>query len=261
MIKNHIDKNSGVISNSDLPKILVVMPMVNEAGNIDRIVPAVLDIGPEFHVLICEDESIDRTPELAVKLAESNPDRVFVIHGKREGIGPAYVRGFKWALERDFEMIFEMDADFSHKPEYLRPMAGLIASGKADMVVGSRRVKGGGVKNWGLYRKLLSRGGSIYTRIITGLPVRDATAGFVVYRRKVLEHIDPSRLSAGGYAFQIETKFQTWKAGYKIVEYPIIFPDRTIGETKLTKNIIKEAIIMVWKLRFGKMNKVSERVR
>ncbi|HHS50625.1 MAG TPA: polyprenol monophosphomannose synthase [candidate division Zixibacteria bacterium] len=239
----------------DLPKILVVMPMVNEEGNITKIVPEVLRQGDEFHVLICEDESTDRTPELAEQLAVEHSGRVFVIHGKRAGLGPAYVRGFKWALERDYELVFEMDADFSHKPEYLRPMAEIIARGEADMVVGSRRVGGGGVENWGLYRKLLSWGGSIYTRLITGLPVKDATAGFVVYRRDVLEHIDPSKLSAGGYAFQIETKFQTWKAGYRIVEFPIIFPDRVIGETKLTKAIIKEAFTMVWKLRFSDSKK------
>ncbi len=235
-----------------LPKTLVVMPMVNEEGNIERIVPVVLQTDPQFNVLICEDESTDRTGEIAEDLARQYPDRVFVIHGKRQGLGPAYVRGFNWALERDYQLIFEMDADFSHQPKYLRPMAELAASDKADMVVGSRRVNGGGVENWGLYRRLLSWGGSFYTRMITGLKVKDATAGFVVYNREVLEHIDPSKLSAGGYAFQIETKYQVQKLGYKIVEYPIIFPDREIGDTKLTKKIITEAFTMVWKLRFGK---------
>ncbi|MGC9314337.1 MAG: polyprenol monophosphomannose synthase [bacterium] len=235
-----------------LPKTLVVMPMVNEEGNIERIVPVVLETSPSFNVLICEDESTDRTGEIAEDLARQYPDRVFVIHGKRQGLGPAYVRGFKWALERDYQLIFEMDADFSHQPKYLRPMAELAASDKADMVVGSRRVNGGGVENWGLYRRLLSWGGSFYTRMITGLKVKDATAGFVVYNREVLEHIDPSKLSAGGYAFQIETKYQVQKLGYKIVETPIIFPDREIGDTKLTKKIITEAFTMVWKLRFGK---------
>jgi len=237
---------------NSLPKILVVMPMVNEQGNIERIVPEVLKQGPEFHILICEDESTDETPQIADSLAKENPERVFVLHGKREGLGPAYVRGFHWALDRDFQMVFEMDADFSHKPEYLRPMAELIASGEADMVVGSRRVPGGGVENWGFYRKMLSGGGSLYTRMITGLPVKDATAGFVVYKREVLESIDPSRLSSGGYAFQIETKYQVWKRGYTIVEYPIIFPDRKVGQTKLNKKIISEAITMVWKLKFSK---------
>jgi dolichol-phosphate mannosyltransferase len=240
-----------------LPKTLVVMPMVNEAGNIEKIVPAVLEQGPEFHVLICEDESKDATPRLADELSSKLAGVVFVIHGKREGLGPAYVRGFKWALERDYDLIFEMDADFSHKPEYLRPMAELASSEEADMVVGSRRIKGGGVENWGFYRKLLSWGGSVYARLITGLPVKDATAGFVVYKRRVLEHIDPSKLSAGGYAFQIETKYQAWKLGYKIKEFPIVFPDRKIGETKLTKKIISEAIVMVWRLKFGKAGKVS----
>ncbi len=235
-----------------LPKTLVVMPMVNEEGNIERIVPVVLQTDPQFSVLICEDESTDRTGEIAEDLARQYPDRVFVIHGKRQGLGPAYVRGFNWALERDYQLIFEMDADFSHQPKYLRPMAELAASDDADMVVGSRRVNGGGVENWGLYRRLLSWGGSFYTRLITGLKVKDATAGFVVYNREVLEHIDPSKLSAGGYAFQIETKYQVQKLGYKIVEFPIIFPDREIGDTKLTKKIITEAFTMVWKLRFGK---------
>jgi len=235
-----------------LPKTLVVMPMVNEEGNIERIVPVVLQTDPQFSVLICEDESTDRTGEIAEELARQYTDRVFVIHGKRQGLGPAYVRGFNWALERDYQLIFEMDADFSHQPKYLLPMAELAASDKADMVVGSRRVNGGGVENWGLYRRLLSWGGSFYTRMITGLMVKDATAGFVVYNREVLEHIDPSKLSAGGYAFQIETKYQVQKLGYKIVEFPIIFPDREIGDTKLTKKIITEAFTMVWKLRFGK---------
>jgi len=239
----------------ELPKTLVIMPMVNEEQNIEEIIPAVMECGPEFHILICEDDSTDATPELADMLSKHYEGKVFVLHGRREGLGPAYVRGFQWALERDFQLIFEMDADFSHRPEYLRPMAKLAASDEADMVVGSRRVKGGGVENWGLYRKLLSWGGSIYTRFITGLPVKDATAGFVVYNREVLEHIDPSKLSAGGYAFQIETKYQVWRRGYKIVEYPIIFPDRLKGETKLTKGIIGEAILMVWKLKFGKTGK------
>ncbi|HDR90939.1 MAG TPA: polyprenol monophosphomannose synthase [candidate division Zixibacteria bacterium] len=235
-----------------MPKTLIVMPMVNEEGNIERIVPIVLQTDPQFSVLICEDESTDRTGEIAEGLARQYPDRVHVIHGKRQGLGPAYVRGFKWALERDYQLIFEMDADFSHQPKYLRPMAELAARNDVDMVVGSRRVKGGGVENWGLYRRLLSWGGSFYTRMITGLKVKDATAGFVVYNREVLEHIDPSKLSAGGYAFQIETKYQVQKLGYKIVETPIIFPDREIGDTKLTKKIITEAFTMVWKLRFGK---------
>ncbi len=235
-----------------LPKTLVVMPMVNEEGNIERIVPAVLNVAPEFHVLICEDESTDRTGEIAEELSQEYPDRVFVIHGKRQGLGPAYVRGFNWALQHDYKLIFEMDADFSHQPKYLRPMAELAANDDIDMVVGSRRVKGGGVENWDLFRRLLSWGGSFYTRMITGLKVRDATAGFVVYSREVIEHIDPSKLSAGGYAFQIETKYQVQKLGYKIVEYPIIFPDREVGDTKLTKAIITEAFTMVWKLRFRK---------
>ncbi len=242
-----------------ISNILVVMPMVNEEGNIGRIVPAVLEQGPEFNILICEDESTDRTPELAEELSRKYPDRVSVIHGKREGLGPAYVRGFKWALERDYKLIFEMDADFSHQPKYLRPMAELAMTDGVHMVVGSRRTKGGGVENWDWYRRLLSWGGSIYTRLITGLPVKDATAGFVVYRREVLEHIDPAKLSAGGYAFQIETKYQAWKLGYNIREYPIIFPDREVGETKLTKKIIGEAITMVWKLRFGKAGKISRK--
>lgn len=246
------------IENS-LPKILVVMPMVNEEGNIERIVPAVLECGPEFSILVCEDESTDRTAEIAEELAQRYEGRVFVIHGKRQGLGPAYVRGFNWALERDYQLIFEMDADFSHQPKYLRPMAELAARNDIDMVVGSRRVEGGGVENWGLYRRLLSWGGSFYTRLITGLRVKDATAGFVVYNREVLEHIDPSKLSAGGYAFQIETKYQVQKLGYKIVEYPIIFPDREIGDTKLTKKIITEAFVMVWKLRFGKLGSIDRK--
>jgi len=229
-------------------KPLIIMPTFNELENLELIIAAVQEVMPDVHFLIIDDGAPDGTGELADKLAAAD-DRLNVMHRKGKlGLGTAYLAGFKWALERDYEAIWEMDADFSHKPEYLPVMLEALQS--ADMVVGSRYVSGGGTENWGLIRKLVSRGGGIYARTVLGMKVRDLTAGFVVYRRSTLEAIDLDAVGAAGYSFQIELKYRVHKAGLKIAEVPIVFPDRVRGESKMSGGIFLEALLLTWKLRF-----------
>jgi len=229
-------------------KVLIIMPTFNEAENLELIVAAVHEAVPFVNMLIIDDGSPDGTGDIADKLA-ADDERISVLHrtGKL-GLGSAYITGFKWALERDYERVFEMDADFSHDPKYLRPM--LDALETHDMVVGSRYVAGGGTENWGLGRKLISRGGGMYSRMVLGMKVRDLTAGFVAYRRETLEAIDLDAVSAAGYGFQIELKYRVHCAGLSITEIPIIFPDRVRGESKMSGGIFVEALGLVWKIRF-----------
>lgn len=229
-------------------KPLIIMPTFNEIENLELIIEAVQKVMPTVHFLIIDDGSPDGTGELADTLAAAD-DRLNVMHRQGKlGLGTAYLAGFKWALERDYDAVWEMDADFSHKPEYLPVMLEALES--ADMVVGSRYVAGGGTQNWGLLRKFVSRGGGIYARTVLGMKVRDLTAGFVVYRRSTLEAIDLDAVGAAGYSFQIELKYRVHKAGLKIAEVPIVFPDRVRGESKMSGGIFLEALLLTWKLRF-----------
>lgn len=228
---------------------LVVLPTYNEALNLPLIVPAVLAVLPAAHVLVVDDLSPDGTGALADALALADP-RVHVLHraGPR-GLGPAYLAGFRWALERPYTHIFEMDADGSHPPRYLPAM--LAAAREHDLVLGCRYMPGGGIEGWGPHRLALSRGGNLYARGVLGLPYRDLTGGFKCFRREVLEAIDLEAVRSQGYGFQIELTWRAWQRGFRIGEVPIIFPDRERGESKMSLNIAWEALVGVWRLRRG----------
>lgn len=229
-------------------KPLICIPTYNERENLPNILPAIFAQVPEVHVLVIDDQSPDGTGQIADALAAEDP-RIHVLHRtKKEGLGPAYIAGFRWALERDYDTILEMDADFSHKPEYLPEMIAQTRS--YDVVVGSRYIAGGGTSDWGLGRRLISRGGGLYSRTILGIDVQDLTAGFIAWRREVLEKIDLDGVEASGYVFQIEMKYRAFKSGYRILEIPIVFPDRTVGDSKMTPDIALEALWRVWKIRF-----------
>ncbi len=236
-------------------RALIIFPTYNERENIDKIVQAVLPLDPRLHVLIVDDNSPDGTGEIAERLAQQEP-KVNVLHReKKEGLGQAYIAGFRWAIERKYDYIFEMDADFSHGPEYIKHFLKEIK--EYDLVIGSRYISGVNVINWPMSRLFLSYFANVYTRIITGLPLRDATGGFKCFRREVLEAISLDSVHSTGYSFQIEMTMRAWKKGFTIKEIPIIFVDRTAGESKMSKKIVREAIWMVWWLRlksiFGKL--------
>jgi dolichol-phosphate mannosyltransferase len=231
---------------------LVIIPTYNERENVSRIIAAVLSQDPSIDVLVVDDGSPDGTGAIVDGLAAANP-RVHALHRSGKlGLGTAYVAGFKWALERDYEFIFEMDADFSHSPDKLP--AFLEAIKTADLVLGSRYQNGQiNVVNWPMSRLFLSYSANIYARHVTGLQVFDATGGFKCFRRRVLEAIDLSDVKSNGYAFQIEMTFRAWKKGFRIVEIPIVFVDRTEGSSKMSKRIVREAVWMVWRLRWWGM--------
>ena len=224
-------------------KKLVIIPTYKERENASNILKAIFDLNQDFHVLIIDDNSPDGTAEIVKNIQSENADRLFIIErcGKL-GLGTAYITGFQWALAHDYDFIFEMDADFSHDPHDLNRLFLACTEGGADMSVGSRYVSGGDLENWPLSRKIISMGGAIYSRLITWIPVQDPTAGFVCYRKKVLETMNLSEIKSVGYAFQIEMKFATWKLGFKIKEVPIVFKDRELGSSKMTKGIIQEGI-------------------
>ncbi len=225
---------------------LICIPTFNERENISSIVQEILTY-PDFDILIIDDNSPDGTGEVARLLSEKEP-RVHVLHRTgREGLGRAYIAGFKWALEQPYERIFEMDADFSHQPRYLPQL--LEASMEADVVLGSRYVRGGGTVNWGLLRKVISRGGSLYARTILNLPYTDLTGGFKCFRRQVLETIALDDIKTTGYAFQIEMTARAHAHGFRIKEVPIVFYDRIVGQSKMGLNIVVEAVWKVWLLR------------
>jgi len=229
---------------------LVIIPTYNEKENVENIIAAVIGLQKNYHVLIIDDGSPDGTADIVKSLFSRYPQQLFLEERKGKlGLGTAYIHGFKWALEKGYEFIFEMDADFSHNPNDLESLYMACKNG-AGVAVGSRYVKGGAVENWPADRIALSKGASLYTRIITWMPVMDPTAGFVCYRREVLETINLSGITFVGYAFQIEMKFAAWKLGFKIAEVPITFIDRQLGESKMNKGIIKEGVLGVLKLRW-----------
>ncbi|MEO6613391.1 MAG: polyprenol monophosphomannose synthase [Chitinophagaceae bacterium] len=230
---------------------LVIIPTFNERENITNILHAILNLNEGFHVLVIDDGSPDGTAQIVKELQPKFYGQLFIEErtGKL-GLGTAYIHGFKWAIERDYKFIFEIDADFSHNPADLPRLYNECKSGGADVAVGSRYVKGGGLVNWPKDRIALSKGASLYTRLITWMPVKDPTAGFVCYKKEVLETINLDEIRFVGYAFQIEMKFAAWKLGFKIKEVPIIFQDRTSGTSKMNKGIVKEGILGVLKLRW-----------
>lgn len=234
---------------------LVIIPTYNERENIEAIIAAVLTLNTGFHVLIVDDGSPDGTANIVKSLFPTYPGQLFLEERRGKlGLGTAYIHGFKWALQRGYTYIFEMDADFSHNPKDLDRLYDACANG-ADVAVGSRYVRNGAVQNWPANRIFLSKGASLYTRIITWMPIKDPTAGFVCYKKEVLETINLDEISFSGYAFQIEMKFASWKLGFKIVEVPITFIDRELGASKMNKGIVKEGILGVLKLRWQSMFK------
>ncbi len=238
------------------PRIIVadctiVVPTYNEAENIGLLIPRILE-NPRFNVLVVDDNTPDGTSDLVRTLAADEP-RVILHHrpGKL-GFGSAYLAGFRQALASPSEFILQMDADFSHDPRYLDALVQAVEAG-ADIAIGSRYVSGGGTTDWGLVRRLISRSGNLYAGVILGLPVADVTGGFRCYRREVLESLNFGQIRSNGYAFQIELLYRTLRAGFTVAEVPIIFPDRRVGRSKMSRRIMAEALINVWKLRLGLM--------
>lgn len=225
---------------------LICMPTYNEFENLPVIIEAIHEV-VDVDILVIDDGSPDGTGELADELSAAE-SRIHVLHRtEKAGLGPAYVAGFDWALQRGYQKILEMDADFSHRPRYLPAI--INGLDRWDVVIGSRYVEGGGTENWGVIRRILSRGGGIYARTILGLPIQDLTAGFVGWRREALEGLDLENIEASGYVFQIEMKYRAHQAGFSIHETPITFPDREVGESKMTTNIALEAVTRVWRIR------------
>lgn len=235
---------------------IVIIPTYNEKENIQNILHAIFGMKEGFHVLVIDDGSPDGTAQIVKELQVKFPGQLFIEErtGKL-GLGTAYIHGFKWAIANGYHFIFEMDADFSHNPNDLPRLYNACKNEGADLAVGSRYVKGGAVVNWPKNRIALSKGASLYTRMITWMPVRDPTAGFMCYKKEVLETINLDRIRFVGYAFQIEMKFAAWKLGFKIKEVPIVFQDRTQGVSKMNKSIVKEGILGVIKLRWNSMFK------
>jgi dolichol-phosphate mannosyltransferase len=238
------------MSSAEKGPVWLVLPTYNEAGNIERFVAAVCDKLPaSARILIVDDNSPDGTGEIADRLAAGN-ERVGVLHRRRkEGLGPAYIAGFRRALEQGAGYVVEMDSDFSHDPAYLPRL--LEAGERTDLAIGSRYVDGGGVTDWSALRRAISRGGSAYARIMLGVGVRDLTGGFKCFRREVLEAIDLDAISSRGYAFQIEMTYRAIRLGFRVVEVPIVFRDREVGSSKMDRSIVAEAVWRVPLLRFG----------
>jgi dolichol-phosphate mannosyltransferase len=231
-----------------MKKAIVVIPTYNERMNIEKMIHTITELYPEIHILVVDDNSPDGTGDF-VKAKSEEDERIHVLQrAGKMGLGTAYVDGFKYLLERDYECAIQIDADFSHDPKEIENL--LIAIEENDLVIGSRYIQGVNVVNWPMSRLLLSYFASIYTRVITGMPVMDPTGGFKCFRREVLEKIDLGKIKANGYSFQIEMNFKTYKLGFRIKEIPIVFTDRIDGVSKMSKKIVREAVTMVWKLRF-----------
>jgi len=233
---------------------LVIIPTYNEIENIPLILKSIFTLNQHYHVLVIDDNSPDGTADKVESFKIIYPNQLFLL--KREGklgLGTAYIEGFRWAIENGYEYIFEMDADFSHNPEDLERLYKACKQYGFDVAIGSRYVSGGKIENWPLDRHIYSKGGALYTRLITFMPVKDPTAGFVCYRRNVLESMNFNEIKFIGYAFQIEMTFRALKKGFRIKEIPIVFVDRTEGSSKMSKRIVREAVWMVWRLRWWGM--------
>ncbi|MCA1644803.1 MAG: polyprenol monophosphomannose synthase [Chloroflexi bacterium] len=242
------------VAHTAVSRSLVVLPTYNERENIQPIVTAILGQSADFEVLVVDDNSPDGTGEIVDGLMNVQPERVHVLHraGKR-GLGTAYVDGFAWALERDYDYVFEMDADFSHDPADLPRLRAPLLDGRADAAVGSRWVAHGGTRNWSYLRTFISRGGSVYARLILGVPVKDLTSGFKCFSRRVLERLDLHTVGSNGYAFQVEMNYRCHRQGFRVVEVPIIFVDRRVGKSKMGSQIVSEAMLVVLRLRLREL--------
>ncbi|MEW5799494.1 MAG: polyprenol monophosphomannose synthase [Bacteroidota bacterium] len=234
-----------------MPKALVIIPTYNEAQNAEKIITEVLQQSEMVEILIVDDNSPDGTADIVKKMMANNPKVHLIQRERKMGLGTAYVAGFKYGIQHQFDFIFEMDADFSHNPKEIPIM--LSKMDECDVLIGSRYIKGVNVVNWPMKRLILSYSANIYTRVITGMPVHDATAGFKCYKRKVLETINLDAIRSNGYAFQIETNFLAWRKGFVLKEMPIVFVDRRVGVSKMNKKIVYEAAFMVWKLKARSM--------
>jgi len=231
------------------PSVIVVVPTYNERPNLEPLALGILGLGPNYRLLVVDDASPDGTGDLADALAAAHPGRIEVLHRPRKrGLGPAYVAGFHRALERGPDLVAQMDADLSHDPAALPRL--VAATREADLVLGSRYVPGGGTAGWSLWRRVLSRMGGAYARLVLGVPVRDLTGGFKVWRRATLEGIDLAALRSDGYAFSIEATWRAYCRGARVVEAPILFTDRVAGSSKLSRRIVVEAALLVWRLRW-----------
>lgn len=235
---------------------LVIIPTYNEKENVEGILQAIFSLNGNYHVLVVDDNSPDGTASIVKSLIPQYQGKLFLEERKgKQGLGTAYIHGFKCALERGYEYIFEMDADFSHSPNDLDKLYNACNYNGADVAIGSRYITGGRIENWPLDRHIYSKGGALYTRLITWMPIKDPTAGFICYKRNVLENINFDAIRFVGYAFQIEMKFAAWKLGFKIKEVPITFVDRKIGVSKMSKGILKEGVLGVLKIQWQSMFK------
>ena len=245
---------------------LVIIPTYNEKENVEKMVRKIFSLPHDFHLLIIDDGSPDGTGTIVKNLQKEFDSRLHLLERSGKlGLGTAYITGFKWAIDKKYDFVFEMDCDFSHNPDDLLRLYNACANEGADVAIGSRYIKGANVVNWPLGRVVMSYYASVYVRMITGIHIKDTTAGFKCYKRKVLETIDLDRIKFIGYAFQIEMKFTAWKHGFKIVEVPIVFTDRTEGTSKMSKGIFKEAVLGVielrWKSFFRKYHKTNINIK
>jgi dolichol-phosphate mannosyltransferase len=235
---------------------IVIIPTFNEKENIELILKAIFDLGQAYHVLVIDDGSPDGTADIVRKVQTQYQSRLFLEERKGKlGLGTAYIHGFRWAISKNYQFIFEMDADFSHNPADLERLYHACKYAGADLAIGSRYVKGGGIRNWPKNRIALSKGGALYTQLILWMPVSDPTAGFICYKKEVLEAMNLDAIQFIGYAFQIEMKFVAWKLGFNIKEVPIHFEDRKFGESKMSKGIIQEGVLGVLQLRWSSLFK------
>lgn len=242
-----------------MPERVVIIPTYNEKENIEKMVRKVMSLQGNYHLLIVDDGSPDGTAQIVRTLMTEFPGRLFMEERKGKlGLGTAYIHGFRWAIKNSYDYIFEMDCDFSHNPDDLNRLYAACAEQGADVAVGSRYTKGGKVENWPMNRLLMSYFASVYVRMVLWLGIHDTTAGFKCYKRKVLETIDLSNIKFVGYAFQIEMKYSARKLGFKIIEVPITFTDRTEGVSKMSSGIFKEAFVGVWQMRFKKISPAKD---
>ncbi|GIT57340.1 MAG: dolichyl-phosphate beta-D-mannosyltransferase [Candidatus Neomarinimicrobiota bacterium] len=232
-------------------KTVIISPTYNESENIKILIDEVFKRDPDYHMLIVDDSSPDGTALIVKKLKQTYPNLHLKIRDKKDGLGKAYIFGFDWALKKNFDAIAQMDADMSHHPKEKKKMTQLLANN--DVSIGSRYIDGVSVVNWPIRRLILSYGANVYSRIVTGMPIKDATGGFKVWRKEVLESIDLNKVRSSGYSFQIEMNFRAWIKGFKLIEHPIIFIDRTVGQSKMSRSIMFEAIWMVWRLRIWRI--------
>jgi dolichol-phosphate mannosyltransferase len=229
-------------------KKLVIVPTYNEIENMQMLLPTLMGLSENFDVLVVDDASPDNTAGFVYDFGKTNSRVNLLLRGPKQGLGKAYIAGFKWGIERGYEAMVEMDADFSHRPVDLVQLLQKLE--QHDVVIGSRYVEGGSTVNWGLLRKMISRGGSLYSRLVLGFPTRDWTGGFNAWRTPVLQAIDLDEIQSNGYSFQIELKYKAQKCGYKVLEVPIVFEDRRVGQSKMSLKIVLEAFYKVWMIRF-----------